>query len=91
MKEKQTPGILSKLFRCCRPPEDPCCPCRGPQGPQGEPGPQGPQGEPGPQGPQGEPGPQCEPAEDSFASFVTFEIRFVNGQPIPLGLSLIHI
>ena len=35
-----------------------CCPCRGPQGPQGEPGPQGPQGEPGPQGPQGEPGPR---------------------------------
>ena len=35
-----------------------CCPCRGPQGPQGEPGPQGPQGEPGPQGPQGEPGPE---------------------------------
>lgn len=35
-----------------------CCPCRGPQGPQGEPGPQGPQGEPGPRGPQGEPGPQ---------------------------------
>lgn len=88
MKEKQTTGILSKLFRCCRPPEDPCCPCRGPQGPQGEPGPQGPQGEPGPQGPQGEPGPQGpqgEPAEDIFASFVTFEIRFVNGQPIPLG------
>lgn len=57
----------------------------GPQGPQGEIGPQGPQGELGPQGPQGEPGPQGpqgEAAEDIFASFFTFEIRFVNGQPI---------
>ena len=39
---------------CCN-----CC-CRGPMGPQGEPGPIGPQGKPGPigpVGPQGEPGP----------------------------------
>lgn len=106
MKEKQPTGVLSKLCRCCHPSKDPCCPCPGPQGPQGEPGPQGPQGEPGPQGPQGEPGPQGpqgepgpqgpqgepgpqgpqgEPAKDVFASFVTFEIQFVNGQPIPLG------
>ena len=33
----------------------------------------------GPQGPQGE------PAENIFASFVTFEIQFVNGQSIPFG------
>ena len=46
-----------------------CCPCRGPQGPQGEPGPQGPQGEPGPEGPQGEPGPQG-PAGIDGTSFV---------------------
>ena len=62
----------------------------GPQGPKGEPGPQGPKGEPGPQGPKGEPGPQgpkgepCENSKDIFASFVTFEIQFVNGQPIPI-------
>ena len=84
-------------------PDIPCCPCPEPQGPQGEPGPQGPQGpqgEPGPQGPQGpqgEPGPQGpqgpqgEPGvapDDIFASFATFEVRFVNAQPIPLGTSL---
>lgn len=67
-----------------------CCPCCGPQGPQGEPGPQGPQGEPGPQGPQGEPGPQGpqgepgEAAKDIFASFFIHEVRFENGQPLPL-------
>ena len=53
-----------------------CCPCRGPQGPQGEPGPQGPQGEPG------------AIEDDIFASFITFEIPFPNAQPIPINISM---
>ena len=65
MKNTKSCGKRTGFFglRCCHHQEC-CCPCRGPQGPQGEPGPQGPQGpqgEPGPQGPQGpqgEPGPQ---------------------------------
>ncbi len=63
---------------------------KGNPGPQGLPGPQGPQGEPGPQGPQGEPGPQGpqgEPADDIFASFATYEVRFENGKPIPFGVA----
>ncbi len=86
---------------CCNEPE--CCPCPGPQGPQGEPGPQGPQGEPGPQGPQGEPGPQGpqgepgpqgpqgepgQPPDDIFASFATFGVLFVNASLIPMGTVL---
>ncbi len=86
MKKKEPFDGQPDLFGwyCCCQPEFSCCPCRCPQG---EPGPQGPQGEPGPQGPQGEPGPQGpqgEPADDIFASFVIFEVRFINGQPIPL-------
>ena len=94
MKEMKSFGGKFKFFGIhCRPPEEPCCSCcgpqgePGPQGPQGEPGPQGPHGEPGPQGPQGEPGPQGpqgEPATNIFASYFIFEIQFENGQTIPL-------
>ena len=95
--EKKNPDHKTNFFKthCFHPIKPSCCPCRGPQGPQGEPGSQGPQGEPGPQGPQGEPGPQGpqgepgpqgpqgEPTKDIFASFFIFEKLFQNSQPIP--------
>ena len=79
MKETNSTSEKCKFCRpCCCLHEALCCPCRGPQGPQGEPGPQGPPGEPGPQGPQGE------SAKDIYASFYIFELKFTNGQPVPL-------
>ncbi len=78
--------------KCCRYqinltpcPDIPCCPCPGPRGRRVSPVRRGRRVSPVRRGQQGEPGVA---PDDIFASFATFEVRFVNAQPIPLGTSL---
>lgn len=74
--------------RCGRQANGGCCcprPLQGPTGPTGPIGPTGPAGATGPAGPTGPPGATGSVPDNTFASFATYGLRFVNGTPIPLG------